>query len=91
MQDAYLPVCIFIRYMIDILVYLYHVCMLISVSISASTHNVSSIAPGRRGETSLPISHYVVAVLKPTLRMLFFNQDGKKTPWRNADDLSNDS
>lgn len=44
MQDTYLPVCRFLRYIIDLLVYLYHVCMLISVSISVSIHNVSSIA-----------------------------------------------
>ena len=63
MQDTYLPVCRFIRYMIDILVYLYHVCMLISVSIGVSIYNVSSIAFGEERETLLPISRYVVAVL----------------------------
>lgn len=66
MQDTYLPVCRFIRYIIDILVYLYHVCMLISVSISVSIHNVSSIAYGGERETLLPISCSVVAVLGPT-------------------------
>lgn len=64
MQDAYLPICRFIRYIIDILVYLYHICLLISVSVGVSRHNVSSIASG--GETLLPVTWYVVAVLGPT-------------------------
>lgn len=66
MQGTSLPVCRFIRYIIDILVYLYHVCLLISVSISVSIHNVSSIAFEGERETLLPISCFVVAVLGPT-------------------------
>lgn len=66
MQDAYLPICRFIRYMIDILVYLYHVCMLISVSIGMSRRNVSRIASGGEGEILLPVSCYVIDVLGPT-------------------------
>lgn len=61
MQDTYLPVCRFIRYIIDILVYLYHVSMLISVSISVSIHSVSSIA--YRGKRKNIAANNVVAEL----------------------------
>lgn len=66
MQVTHLPMCRFLSYIIDILVYLYNTCKLITVSISVSINNVFNIAFGGERETLLPISHYVVTVLRPT-------------------------
>lgn len=61
MQDTYIPVCRFIKYIEDILVYLYYVCMLIYVLLCLEMCFVF----GGKGETVLPVS-FVVAVLGPT-------------------------